>query len=146
MHPGSWRLQHFPPTQLLECWQPGLNPSDKRSQRILHCVIRPAQTDPEEKLVYTDTWASPTNCPNQITLQWSSQTTSSTPMPRVGKQPSSHPRWNVTYHHWLQRTKEELWQERESAKQANRRWVTWRKTVTPWGKANLKIGRENFEK
>ena len=39
MHPGSSQAQNFPPTQLLQCWQPGLNPSDKSSEKSCLCNL-----------------------------------------------------------------------------------------------------------
>lgn len=72
-------------------------------------------------------WGPPNNGPNQITLQWSSQTTSSTHMLRVGNQPLSDPDWNMNIPSPIPEHKEKLELLKESAKQANRREATWRK-------------------
>jgi len=52
MHPGSSQSQHFPPTQHLQCWQPGLRPSDKSSEKSCLCNLTSPHQPRRKNCVY----------------------------------------------------------------------------------------------
>ena len=111
MHPGAWQAQRFRPLSFCSAGSQALT-LQTRGQKSPVCVIWPAQTSPEERTVCTDTWASHTSSPVRWPCSQASRPPVLLPCPVLATSLWVTHTEMWSYHHWLKRTKEELWASR----------------------------------